>query len=161
MNFELRRSSIGFFSPQNYDDALLDALKIASLNPADAVLDAGCGMGSLISLCMPWIKKGVQIVCMDIDKKGLEAAKKRAEAAGVLKQVTFREQYFTESIYFQSEEYDAVFSLFSIYAVADKDARKATLNNFKSSLKKDGRLILEVPISSTYGGNAFLVACRK
>lgn len=148
-----------FFCPLNYTEALADGLKEAKLSVGDLALDAGSGMGSLIPLCRNWLKQGGHLVCMDIDPKGLSATTARANALGVLTSVQVREANFTHSNVFKSAEFDAVLSLFSLYAVSDEGGRLRTLQNFYMTLKIGGRIVLEVP-SMDYNAEAILLDSR-
>jgi ubiquinone/menaquinone biosynthesis C-methylase UbiE len=149
-----------FFSPFNYNAALEEAAKEANLKPTDVVLDAGSGMGSLIPMCGSWLKKGGKLVCMDIDQKGLSAAKRRAEALGFENNVSTKEADFTQSGEFKPDEFDVVLSLFSLYAVTDEVGRQRALQNFYSTLKVGGKFILEVP-SMDYAATSILRDARE
>jgi ubiquinone/menaquinone biosynthesis C-methylase UbiE len=149
-----------FFCPLNYTEALADGLKEAKLTAGEHALDAGSGMGSLIPLCDDWLKQGGHLVCMDVDTKGLSATASRAEALGVSKSVEIRESDFTQSSSFKASEFDAVLSLFSLYAVSDEGGRLRTVQNFYTTLKNGGRLVLQVP-SMDYNAKAILADSRK
>lgn len=149
-----------FFSPLNYNSALEEALNEARLKPTDLVLDAGSGMGSLIPLCANWLKQGGRLVCMDVDEKGLSATKRRTENSGFDRNVSTIEGDFTQKVHFKSEEFDVVFSLFSLYAVADEGGRQRALQNFYSTLKVGGKIIVEVP-SMDYSATAILQDARQ
>lgn len=149
-----------FFSPANYNDALLEAVREANLGVNDLVLDAGSGMGSLIPLCLEWLRSGGRLVCMDIDPKGLSATRRRAELLNFGDFVEIRQGDFTVESQFVPETFDVILSLFSLYAVADAGKRQRTLNNFYSALKQGGRFVLEVP-SRDYSANSILKHARE
>lgn len=148
-----------FFSPLNYNAALEEALREANLKPTDVVLDAGCGMGSLIPICADWLKNGGRLVCMDIEPKGLSAAKRRAETLGFESNVSTKQSDFTQASNFKSEDFDVILSLFSLYPVSDEGPRQRALQNFFSSLKSGGKLVLEVP-SMDYTATSILQDAR-
>ena len=149
-----------FFSPMNYNAALEEAFLEARLKPTDVVLDAGSGMGSLIPICSNWLKKGGKLVCMDIDQKGLSATSRRAEILGFNRNVSIREGDFTQLKFFNTDEFDVILSLFSLYAVSDEGGRQRTLQNFYLSLKSGGRIVLEVP-SMDYAAISILKDARE
>jgi ubiquinone/menaquinone biosynthesis C-methylase UbiE len=124
-----------FFSPENYGDALKDAIECAELKPGQLVLDAGSGMGSIIPMCESWLRGGGKLVCVDLDRKGISATKRRVEVMRLSDCVEATELDFTKEGWASEGRFQAVLCLFSLYAVSDSGLREKALRNFYNSLE--------------------------
>jgi SAM-dependent methyltransferase len=119
------------------DKARRELLHQAQLRPNDRVLEIGCGTGTL-AIALRQAYPTVQMVGLDPDPKALNHARRKASRAGV--DVQF-DQGFADTLAYQSDSFDAVFSSFMFHHL-ETDLKQKTLSEVRRVLKPSGRLHL-------------------
>ena len=107
----------------------------AELQPRQAVLDIGCGTGTLAV----WIKQGhpeVDVVGLDPDPPALARAERKAKRAGVA--VRF-DRGFADALDYRDATFDRVFSSMMFHHLRSEERSKA-LAEVRRVLKPGGRL---------------------
>lgn len=107
----------------------------AELQPRQAVLDIGCGTGTLAV----WIKQGhpeVDVVGLDPDPPALARAARKAKRAGV--SVRF-DRGFADALDYRDATFDRVFSSMMFHHLRSEE-RSKTLAEVRRVLKPGGRL---------------------
>ena len=107
----------------------------AGLLPGHAVLDIGCGTGTLVSR-IARTQPGVVITGLDPDPHALARARRKASRAGL--RASF-EQGFAEALPFGEGAFDRVFSSMMFHHL-HRDVRPAVLAEVRRVLKPGGRL---------------------
>ncbi len=119
-------------------DAVKRALvEQAALRPGQAVLDVGCGTGSLATLIKA-VNPGVQVTGIDPDPKALGRAKRKALRAGVSIRL---DRGFADALPYPDASFDRVLSSFVFHHVAPAE-RPRMLSEARRVLKPGGSLHL-------------------
>ncbi len=119
------------------DEAKSSLLEQAELRPGQAVLDVGCGTGSLATLVAS-LNPGVQVTGIDPDAKALARARGKALRAGV--SIRF-DQGFADALPYPDASFDRVLSSFVFHHVAPAE-RTRMLSEARRVLKPAGSLHL-------------------
>jgi ubiquinone/menaquinone biosynthesis C-methylase UbiE len=134
-----RDAFLRFYDPLTrllgFTRAIRPLLAQADLRPGQAVLDIGCGTGTLAVL----IKKehpGIEVTGLDPDPLALERATRKAARAGV--QVRF-DRGFGDALPYPDARFDRVFSSMMFHHLG-KNERTKTLAEVHRVLKPGGRL---------------------
>lgn len=101
------------------------------------VLDIGCGTGSLAVL-VKTLYPAVQVVGVDPDPKGLDIARRKAEAAGL--SIKF-DRGFGDALGYPDASFDRVLSSMMFHHVPDEE-KPRMLREIRRVLKPGGRLEL-------------------
>ncbi len=117
-------------------DELRSDIRLLGLSPASRLLDLGCGPGGplafLISVC------GCLGTGIDLSAAAIEAARRRAESAGVGAKLVLVQADLNRSLPLPNESFDVAVSLDVILHVAD---RLAVFGELARVLKPGGRLL--------------------
>lgn len=110
----------------------------AGLQPADRVLEVGCGTGTLLMQ----IKREhprVEVTGLDPDVKALARARRKADRASVSIQL---DRGFSDALPYPDASFDRVFSCFMFHHLEKADEKQRTLREIRRVLKPGGRLEL-------------------
>ena len=111
-------------------------MELTTINRDSIVLDVGCSNGNLLKLLSNRIKKGV----------GIDISKNMIESNNALqtfpKNISFK--HFDGRKYSTKTKFDIIFLIDSLEHALEPDL---LISNLKSNLKKDGRMIIEVPFT--------------
>jgi len=119
------------------DAAKRSLLVQAALRPGQAVLDVGCGTGSLATLVKS-LNPGVQVTGIDPDPKALERAMRKAARAGVSIRL---DRGFADALPYPDVSFDRVLSSFVFHHIAPSE-RVRMLSEARRVLKPGGSLHL-------------------
>lgn len=119
------------------DAARRQLLDQAELKPEHAVLDVGCGTGTLAVL-IKRLYPTVEVIGVDPDPRALHRAKRKADRAGVA--IRF-DQGFADALGYPDRRFDRVFSSMMFHHL-DKGDQEGMLLEIKRVLKAGGRLEL-------------------
>ena len=109
--------------------------QLLALDPASTALEIGCGAGGCALLFAR--KAGCRVVGTDVNAEGIRAANESARSAGLDGRVTFRLLNAGESLPFEAESFDAIYSN---DAMCHLPGRLAVLREFHRVLKPGGLL---------------------
>jgi ubiquinone/menaquinone biosynthesis C-methylase UbiE len=118
-----------------FQRALDGLLAQAALRPHHAILDVGCGTGTLavaVSARCP----GVRVTGLDPDPKALARARRKAERAGAAVQL---DRGFADALPYGEGTFDRVFSSMMFHHLPTED-RARVLAEIRRVLKPGGRL---------------------
>lgn len=115
--------------------ALIDQ---ADLRPGHAVLEVGCGTGSLL-LQIARTHPGAALTGLDPDPKALARARRKLARAPAPVQL---DRGFGDALPYPDATFDRVFSCFMFHHLADTDEKVRTLREVRRVLKPGGRLQL-------------------
>ena len=115
--------------------ALRRLLDQAALQPGCAVLDVGCGTGTLAVL-IGRLHPGVDVIAVDPDPKALARAERKAGRARVA--VRF-ERAFADALPFADGSFDRVFSSMMFHHVPNED-KAGALADIRRVIRPGGRL---------------------
>jgi ubiquinone/menaquinone biosynthesis C-methylase UbiE len=110
--------------------ALLDQ---AALEPAQRVLDIGCGTGTMVTL-IKRLYPSVEVVGLDPDPKALARARRKAQREAASIQL---DQGFADKLPYPDSSFDRVFSSFMFHHLQSGD-KEATLREVLRVLKPGG-----------------------
>jgi SAM-dependent methyltransferase len=110
-----------------------ELLQEAQMLPPARVLELGCGMGNLT---IPLTCKGFNVVGMDISTTAIEAAKKRAFAAGINAQFRVGDAISAKS-YDSSKKYECILDGLIWHCIIGDD-RKVLLEQVYNNLEPNG-----------------------
>jgi SAM-dependent methyltransferase len=133
--FWAARADVFERSTAGYDDALLDAARIA---PDAAVLDVGCGTGSTARLAARRAPRG-SVLGVDLSRAMLDEARRRAQREG-LGNVRF-EQADAQVHPFGDASFDVVLSKTGAMFFGQPEV---AFTNLARALRPDGKLVLVV-----------------
>ena len=119
------------------DAAKRSLLVQAALRPGQAVLDVGCGTGSLATLVKS-LNPGVLVTGIDPDPKALERAMRKAARAGVSIRL---DRGFADALPYPDVSFDRVLSSFVFHHIAPSE-RVRMLSEARRVLKPGGSLHL-------------------
>lgn len=122
------------------------AIELADLPPAARVVDVAAGPGTL---SLQAVARGARVSAIDISPRMLEQLRRRAAEAGVADRVEVH-LGDAQKLPFDSEVYDAAFSMFGLMFFPD---RHAGLVEMRRVLKKGGRVAISswVPFVGPFG----------
>ena len=115
--------------------ALLALIAQAELQPRHAVLDVGCGTGTLAVL-IKQAHSDVDVTGLDPDPRALARAARKAERAGVAARF---DRGFADRLDYPNGTFDRVFSSMMFHHLG-KDDRSKVLADVRRVLKPGGRL---------------------
>jgi ubiquinone/menaquinone biosynthesis C-methylase UbiE len=115
-------------------------LERARLRPGDAVLDLGCGTGTLAIQALS-IQPGLKVASLDADDAVLDRA--RAKAAAADAQIAFA-QGFSTRLPYPDASFDVVLSTLFFHHVSDED-KVLTGREILRVLRPGGRLVVADP----------------
>jgi len=119
------------------DQARRALLEQAALRPGHAVLDVGCGTGSLATL-VKGLHPGVQVTGVDPDPKALERARRKAARANVSVRL---DRGFADALPYPDASFDRVLSSF-VFHHLQEDEKGWMLSEARRVLKPGGSLHL-------------------
>jgi ubiquinone/menaquinone biosynthesis C-methylase UbiE len=114
-----------------------ETLSLAGLKAGEAVLDVGCGTGSLAIAAKRHVGPIGAVHGIDASIEMIEGARRKAQKAGV--EVVF-EDAVVEKLPFPDATFDVVFSTTMFHHLADK-ARRQCLGEIRRVLRPGGRLL--------------------
>jgi ubiquinone/menaquinone biosynthesis C-methylase UbiE len=119
------------------DAARRQLLDQAELEPGHAVLDVGCGTGTL-AVMIKRLYPTVEVIGVDPDPRALQRARRKAERA----QVSIRfDQGYADALAYPDRRFDRVFSSMMFHHLEPGD-QEGMLLEIKRVLKPGGRLEL-------------------
>jgi ubiquinone/menaquinone biosynthesis C-methylase UbiE len=107
----------------------------AELGAHDAVLDIGCGTGTM-AILIKQLNPGVNVIGLDPDPRALARAERKAFRAGT--PVRF-DQGFADLLMYRDASFDRVFSSLMFHHL-DADTKLPTMREVRRVLKPGGRL---------------------
>jgi len=113
------------------------AVKDMQIQPADRILDFGCGTGRNISLMNQYLSDGGRVLGLDIGPEMLEQARRRFAAQP---NVAIEAQRIEEPLPFQ-DEFDKVFISFVLHGLIQEDRLKVIANACRA-LKPGGEFVI-------------------
>jgi len=121
---------------QNPDKVLAGMVK-----EGQTAYDIGCGMGYFTLTLARMVGGSGRVICVDLQKEMLAAARKRAEHAGLADRITFK-QCTPQSLGLDTSA-DFALAFWMVHEVPDKDR---FLGEIKRALKPGGSFLLVEPI---------------
>ena len=112
-------------------------LQFAHLQPGEAVLDIGCGTGTLAILAKRQVGPDGDVFGIDASPEMIARAQKKARRAG--SQVSFKES-FAQSLPFPEGRFDVVLTTVMLHHLPKK-ARAELASEIRRVLKPGGRLL--------------------
>lgn len=122
----------------------LEWFRLLELSPGRSALEVACGSGGMT--CRMARETGATCVGVDINPHGIEAATRRADAAGLAQQVSFQVADAGKPLPFQDQSFDALFCNDSINHFP---GRPGVLADWHRVLRPGGRLLYTDPIVVT------------
>ena len=119
------------------DSARRALLEQAALRPGHAVLDVGCGTGTL-AILIEQLHPTVEVIGVDPDPRALARARRKATRAGV--QLRF-DQGYGDALGYPNARFDRVFSSMMFHHLS-QDEQPRMLREIRRVLKPRGRLEL-------------------
>lgn len=127
-------------------------LRLAKPGPGEAMLDVGCGTGTLAIAAWPHLRPGGQIVGVDASPEMIAGARRKARKARV--ECDFREAQ-AQALPFPNARFDLVTSTLMLHHLPGA-AREACVREIRRVLKPEGRvLIVDFASSSQQQGGLF------
>ena len=124
-------------------------LRVARLTPGEAMLDVGCGTGTLATAARPRLGPAGEVIGLDASPEMIDSARHKARRAGVL--VTF-ETGPAQALPFPDGRFDLVTCTLVLHHLPRRD-REACLGEMRRVLKPGGRaLIVDFATSSKQQG---------
>ena len=129
-----------------FDNPLRRALQDPELilkglvKPGQTALDIGCGMGYFSVPLARLVGQHGRVICVDMQARMLEAARRRAEKAGLVGVMSFRQ--CTEDSLGLSGTADFALAFWMVHEVSDQGR---FLGEIKDSLAADGTLLIAEP----------------
>ncbi|MGH7493485.1 MAG: class I SAM-dependent methyltransferase [bacterium] len=121
-----------------------ECFRLLGLGAERAVLEVACGSGGLT--CRMALETGATCVGVDLNVRGIEAARTRARAQGPSSQVSFQVVDAGQRLPFPGESFDAVFCNDSINHLP---GRLDVLRDWHRVLRPGGRVLFTDPIVVT------------
>ena len=112
-------------------------LQFAQLQPGDAVLDVGCGTGTLAILAKRQVGPTGEVCGIDASPEMIARAQRKARRAGI--QVSFKES-FAQSLPFSEGSFDVVMTTVMLHHLPKK-ARAELAGEMRRVLKPGGRVL--------------------
>lgn len=112
-------------------------LQFAHLQPGDAVLDVGCGTGTLAILAKRQVGPTGEVCGIDASPEMIARAQRKARRAGI--QVSFKES-FAQSLPFSEASFDVVMTTVMLHHLPKK-ARAELAGEMRRVLKPGGRVL--------------------
>jgi len=112
-------------------------LQFAHLQPGDAVLDVGCGTGTLAILAKRKVGPTGEVCGIDASPEMIARAQRKARRAGI--QVSFKES-FAQSLPFSEGRFDVVMTTVMLHHLPKK-ARAVLAGEMRRVLKPGGRVL--------------------
>jgi len=110
------------------------------VQPGQTVLDVGCGMGYFSLPLARLVGQEGTVICVDMQAQMLEAAKRKAEKAGLDRVILF--QRCTENSLGLTVAVDFALAFWMVHEVADQHK---FLGQIRESLKQAGTLLIAEP----------------
>ena len=127
-------------------------VRLARLEPGEAVLDIGCGTGSLAIVAKRRVGPAGTVWGLDASTEMITRARKKARRAGV--DVAFTNDV-AEALPFPDNQFDAVLSTLMLHHLP-REARRQCAREVRRVLKPGGR-VLAVDFGSASGGRKGLI----
>ncbi|MCX6005791.1 MAG: class I SAM-dependent methyltransferase [Chloroflexi bacterium] len=106
----------------------------------DTALDIGCGMGYFSLPLADMVGSSGKVICVDLQEKMLEAVRRKAERAGLIKVMKF--QQCTSDSLGLNENADFALAFWMVHEVRNK---KGFFQDVRGSLKAEGTLLIVEP----------------
>jgi len=113
------------------------AVKDMQIQPADSILDFGCGTGRNISLMNTYLSEEGRVLGLDIGPEMLEQARRRFASDH---RVTIEKQRIEEPLPYQ-DEFNKVFISFVLHGLVQEDRLKV-IDNTRRALKPGGEFLI-------------------
>jgi ubiquinone/menaquinone biosynthesis C-methylase UbiE len=114
-----------------------ETLRVAGLRPGDAILDVGCGTGTLTRLAANEVAPGGHAVGIDASRQMIATARKKARSVPTL---DFREAPI-ERLPFEPGAFHVVLSSLMLHHLPD-DLKRQGMAEVRRVLKPGGRLVV-------------------
>ncbi|HME72200.1 MAG TPA: methyltransferase domain-containing protein [Myxococcota bacterium] len=119
------------------DAARRELIERAAIQPAQRMLEIGCGTGSLV-VQLKQMHPDADVVGLDPDPRGLARARRKAARAGV--DIAF-DECFADALPYPDASFDRVFSSFMFHHL-ERAVKEKTLREVRRVLKASGSLHL-------------------
>jgi ubiquinone/menaquinone biosynthesis C-methylase UbiE len=131
--------------PEAYWQSIRTCVELAPDKQGAVWLDVGCGSGQLLQYIADKHGARFQYIGLDVLSPGLSAAKMKAERLADKPQSLFVQSDLTRTLPLRAASVDIAVAHFSLYTLADAKDRRRVLQQIRSLLKPDGRLIVANP----------------
>lgn len=115
------------------------ALELATLAPAEKVLDVGCGTGTLALAAQEQVGPAGEVHGIDADPEMIAVSRRKAGKAGV--DLSFQVGLI-EDIPFPDDQFDVVLSSLMIHHLPSEDLKRRGFSEIRRVLKPGGRLLV-------------------
>jgi ubiquinone/menaquinone biosynthesis C-methylase UbiE len=110
------------------------------VHEGDTALDIGCGMGYFSLPLARMVGSSGKVICVDLQEKMLDAVRRKAERAGLIKVMRF--QQCTSDSLGLTENADFALAFWMVHEVSNK---KKFFQDLRGSLKAGGTLLVVEP----------------